>query len=354
MIALFFLAGLIFLLTGAHLLVDSATGMAARFGIPSLIIGLTIVAFATSAPEIAVSLDAALNGRAGLAIGNVVGSNIANILLIIGLSSIFSPIKLHERVAKQDLPIMVGISLAVYLLALDYRLGFLDGIVMLLLFCGFIIFQINQSRKQKASVEFKPPSGISKRHPLMQLLYLLAGLGLLVTGAQWLVDSSIAIARVWGFSELVIGLTIIAIGTSLPELATSMMAAWKKEPDISAGNVIGSNIFNLLLILGLVAVFSGDGLSVSRAALALDLPFMIAVSIACLPVFFTGLEITRWEGYLFVGYYAAYLLYLFLDSTQHELLPLFNTVMALFVAPITGATLLIFALRYWRNRRRKR
>lgn len=347
MTALLFLSGLVFLFVGAHLLVESSSGIAARLGIPSIIIGITVVAFATSAPEIAVSLDAAYGGRPGLAIGNVIGSNIANILLILGLSAAMTPVKLQRRIVWMDVPVMVGVSLAVYLLALDQRLSALDGLIMLLLFSGFMVFQIVEARKRKKLFDADRPAD-RKRKPIgMQLLILLAGLGLLIAGAHWLVDSSIEIARFWGLSELVIGLSIIAIGTSLPELATSLVAAWKNETDISAGNVIGSNIFNLLLILGLAAVLSRDGLPVSQAALALDLPFMIAVSIACLPIFFTGHEISRWEGYLFLGYYAAYLLYLFLDTTQHALLPIFNTVMALFVAPLTVVTLLILVYRNW-------
>lgn len=349
---LFFAAGIILLLGGAHLLVSSSSALAVRFGIPSIFIGVTIVAFATSAPEIAVSLDAVLEDRAGLALGNVLGSNIANILLILGLSAVIAPIKVTKRVVWLDIPIMILASAVLYLLALDQRLQPVDGIIMLVLFAGFMIFQIQQARKDRnnnTSTRDESRETEGKANPYLQGVLLLLGLALLGLGAHWLVDSAIVIARIWGLSELIIGLTIVAIGTSLPELATSVLAAGRNESDLSVGNVIGSNIFNILLVLGVSAFFSSDGLPISTAALSLDLPFMVAVSIACLPIFFTGHIIARWEGLVFLGYYAAYLLYLFLDATQHQYLELFNEVMLIFVVPITVMTLIILAARSWRR-----
>lgn len=349
---LFFAAGIILLLGGAHLLVSSSSALAVRFGIPSIFIGVTIVAFATSAPEIAVSLDAVLEDRSGLALGNVLGSNIANILLILGLSAVIAPIKVTKRVVWLDIPIMILASAVLYLLALDQRLQPVDGIIMLVLFAGFMIFQIQQARKDRnnnTSTRDESRETEGKANPYLQGVLLLLGLALLGLGAHWLVDSAIVIARIWGLSELIIGLTIVAIGTSLPELATSVLAAGRNESDLSVGNVIGSNIFNILLVLGVSAFFSSDGLPISTAALSLDLPFMVAVSIACLPIFFTGHIIARWEGLVFLGYYAAYLLYLFLDATQHQYLELFNEVMLIFVVPITVMTLIILAARSWRR-----
>lgn len=341
-------AGLIMLVAGAHFLVKGASGLAAGFGIPPIVIGVTVVAFATSSPEVAVSLDAAFSGKAEIALGNVIGSNVANILLIIGASAIISSIKVQHRIIWLDLPIMVGVTLLVYLLALDLVLDFWDGILLLVIFTGFIGFQIYVTLKsERTPIRAKDADGTSlKESPWIQSIFTLFGLILLVFGAQWLVESAITLARMWALSELIIGLTVVALGTSLPELATSVVAAWNKEADISVGNVVGSNIFNLLLVLALSAVFASGGLKVSSAALALDLPFLIAVSIACLPIFFTGHEIARWEGYLFLFYYAAYTLYLILDTTQHELLPLFSSVMYLFVVPITVVTLVVFGYRY--------
>ncbi|MDX1586329.1 MAG: calcium/sodium antiporter, partial [Balneolaceae bacterium] len=255
------------------------------------------------------------------------------------------------RVVWLDIPIMILASVVLYLLALDQRLQPMDGIIMLVLFAGFMIFQIHQARKDKNNhtVQDAGQEPKEKANPYLQGLLLLVGLALLGLGAHWLVDSAITIARIWGLSELIIGLTIVAIGTSLPELATSVLAAGQNESDLSVGNVIGSNIFNILLVLGISAFFSSSGLPISTAALSLDLPFMVAVSIACLPIFFTGHIIARWEGLVFLGYYAAYLLYLFLDATQHQYLDLFNEVMFLFVAPITVLTLVIFAVRSWKK-----
>lgn len=343
MIGVYFVGGLICLLGGAQLLVSSSSRLAVRFGVPAIFIGITVVAFATSAPEVAVSLDAILNGKSSLALGNVLGSNIANILLILGASALISPVAIQERIIWLDIPVMILVSVIIYLLSLDQSLGAIDGGILIVLFAGFMAFQIMQTRKERNQEvdELQEPKSLST-----QIVLMLSGLGLLVLGAHWLVQSAIDIARFWGLSELVIGLTIVAIGTSLPEIATSMFAAWKKEADLSVGNVIGSNIFNILLVLGITALFSSGDIKVTTAALALDFPFMVAVSIACLPIFFTGHKITRWEGGLFLGYYVAYLLYLFMDSTQHKLLPLFNNVMVLFVGPLTIITLAILAYRY--------
>lgn len=353
MTALHFFIGLACLLGGAHLLVQSSSGLAFRFGIPAIIIGVTVVAFATSAPEVAVSLNAVLNAQAGIALGNVLGSNITNILLILGLSTLISPIIIRRRVVWIEVPIMIAASVVVYGLALDGRLQIYDGVILLTLFALFIGFQIWQyyrgrkSQSNNDEIETGNPPSMG-----LQLFLLVAGLALLVFGSHWLVESAIVIARYWGLSELVIGLTIIAIGTSLPEVATSVLAAWQDEADLSVGNVLGSNVFNLLLVLGISAIFASDGLTVSDAALALDFPFMIGVSIACLPIFFGG-RIARWKGIVFLGYYAAYLLYLFLDSTQHRFLPLFSDIMALFVLPITLLTIVVIVYQHIKTEKAK-
>lgn len=348
MTAIYFVLGLAGLLGGAQLLVQSSSKLAFRFGIPSVVVGVTVVAFATSAPEVAVSLKAVLDGRSGLALGNVLGSNITNILLILGLSAVFSPIIIRRRVFHIDVPIVIGASVIAYLLALDGGLNRTDGLVLLVLFCGYLLFQLRQLRQgQKMSRQQDPAADKAVHSPVpLQLLLLLTGLALLILGSGWLVESAVAIARTWGMSELVIGLTIIAIGTSLPEIATSMVAAWQDEADLSVGNVLGSNVFNLLLVLGVCAVFADRGLPVSNAALALDFPFMIIVSLACLPVFFLDHRISRWEGAAFLGYYGAYLLFLFLDSTNHRYLPLFNTTMIAFVLPVTLFTIGVLGFRF--------
>ncbi|MDR8392192.1 calcium/sodium antiporter [Aliifodinibius sp. S!AR15-10] len=351
---LLFVLGLVFLLAGAQWLVDSSSGIAARYEIPPVFVGVVIVAFATSAPEVAVSLDAALAGEAAVALGNVVGSNIANILVILGISALLAPIAIRRRMVLLDVPIVIALSVLVYLLSLDGLLQLWEGAIMLVLFIGFIIFQVRQIQKESGPEETHSEGPPKVEHPLpVQIGIFVVGLGTLILGAHWMVDSAVEIARSLGMSELVIGLTIIAIGTSLPELATSVMAAFQGKQDLSVGNVLGSNIFNLLFVLGLSSVVS-NGFEVSEAAIALDLPFMVAVSIACLPIFFTGHRITRWEGGVFIFYYCAYLAYLFLDVTGHELLPRFNAVMIWFVVPITVLTLGVLATRAWYLNRLKK
>lgn len=344
---LLFVVGLIFLLVGAQWLVDSSSGIAARYQISPVFVGVVIVAFATSAPEVAVSLDAALAGEANLALGNVVGSNIVNILLILGVTAIIAPIAIRRRIILLDIPVLIAISALVYLFSLDGMLQFWEGALLLILFAGFVVFQLKQIQKDSAPNQPNAENPPQVDHPLtIQIAIFVVGLGTLILGAHWMVSSAVEIARAWGMSELVIGLTVISIGTSLPEVATSVIAAVKGEQDLSVGNVVGSNIFNLLLVLGLSVVVS-NGFAISGAAIALDIPFMVAVSIACLPIFFTGHRITRWEGAVFLFYYGVYLIYLFLDATGHELLPRFNTIMIWFVVPITVLTLGVLVTRAW-------
>ncbi|MDZ7773201.1 MAG: calcium/sodium antiporter [Balneolaceae bacterium] len=359
----FFVAGLALLFFGANLLVDSSSGMARRAGIPAVVVGATVVAFATSAPEIAVSLEAAMGGNSGLALGNVLGSNIANILFILGVSALVLPLRIRLSLIRVDIPVMIGVSLLVYLLALDGVLGAGDGAVLLALFLGFLALQVRQARSVTGEADAEgetaadPVPGIPGTGPsgaqaslLRQALLFVVGLAMLVLGATWLVDSSVSAARMVGLSDLVIGLTVVALGTSLPEAATSVAAAWKGEPDLTVGNVVGSNIFNLLLVLGLAALLDGGGLQVSPGALALDLPFVIAVSIVCLPFMIEGEQLDRWEGGAFLAFYLAYTLYLVLDATQHEYLPLFNNIMLVFVLPLTLAGLLVTGWRIWKER----
>ncbi len=345
-----FLAGLIALVAGAELLVRAASRLATSMGISPLVVGLTVVAFGTSAPEIAVSVGAAMDGRTGLAVGNVIGSNILNVLLILGLSALITPLVVNLQIIRQEVPVMIGASVLVVVLALDGRVGSGDATLLLALLVAYTVFLIVQSRG--APVEpariaagsdgARPkPSG----HWIVQLLLLLAGLMLLVMGSGWLVDAASVFARSLGVSDLVIGLTIVSAGTSMPEIATSVMAALRKERDIAVGNVIGSNIFNLLGCLGLSGLVAPQGLEISQAVLAFDIWVMLAVAVACLPIFVTGREIARWEGAVFVTYYLAYTGYLILSAQQHDALPFFSNVMLGFVAPLTVITLVVTLIR---------
>jgi cation:H+ antiporter len=345
-----FVLGLVLLISGAELLVRGASSLAAALRVSPLVIGLTIVAYGTSAPELAVSIQSGLAGQGDLALGNVVGSNIFNVLLILGLSATIAPLVVSRQLVRLDVPLMIGISFVFLLLALDGGIGRLDG---LLLFAGAIsytVYSLVQSRKQGVSAEAASDEA-SKKPPApwpVQVVLLLVGLGMLVLGSNWLVNGAVTFAQALGVSELIIGLTIVAAGTSLPEIATSVLASMRGERDIAVGNVVGSNIFNLLSVLGLTALVSPESIPVPPAALAFDIPVMLAVAVACLPIFFTGYVIARWEGLLFLGYYVAYTLYLILNATNRAALPLFETVMLAFVIPLTVVTLAVLALRAWR------
>ncbi|HLD67110.1 MAG TPA: calcium/sodium antiporter [Pseudomonas sp.] len=355
---LYLIAGLVLLVIGAELLVRGAAKLAARFGIPPLIIGLTVVAFGTSAPETAVSVQAALSGSGDLAIGNVLGSNIANVLLILGLTALIAPLIVSRQLIRLDVPIMIGASLAVYALAWDGSLSRLEGALLFAAVLAYTAFLIRSGRQDQAAEndefvqEFGPQTASKARAWLIDLALLGAGLGLLIGGSHLLVEGAVALARALGLSELVIGLTVIAVGTSLPELATSLLAALRGERDIAVGNIVGSNIFNLLCVLGLSALVSPLPLSVSPNALAFDFPVMIAVAVACLPIFFAGYRINRWEGLLFLAYYLAYTLYLALFATGRPFAQTFGDAMLGYALPLTAITLLVIAARAWHRQAR--
>ncbi|MFN9527068.1 MAG: calcium/sodium antiporter [Pseudomonadaceae bacterium] len=353
----YLIAGLVLLVAGAEVLVRGAAKLAAQFGIPPLIIGLTVVAFGTSAPETAVSVQAALDGSGDLAIGNVVGSNIANVLLILGMTALVAPLIVSRQLIRLDVPIMIGASLLTFGLAWDGSLSRLDGALLfagVLTYTGFLIYS---ARKDKGGEddEFAKEFGLDEVPKpyawAINLGLIIAGLVLLVTGSNFLVEGAVTLARALGISELVIGLTVVAVGTSLPELATSILAAIKGERDIAVGNIVGSNIFNLLCVLGLASLVSPAAISVSPNALAFDFPVMIAVAVACLPIFFAGYRINRWEGLLFLAYYVAYTLYLILSSTGRPFADVMGEAMLGYVLPLTAVTLVVIAARAWRKQR---
>ena len=344
------------LVAGAELLVRGASRLAAYVGIPPLIIGLTVVAYGTSSPEMAVSVKSGLQGNADIAVGNVVGSNIFNVMFILGISAMITPLLVSRQLIKLDVPLMILVSILAFLFGMNGVISRSEGVILFLGILLYTIFLIFQSRKERivSGDEFTREYGYKGRKPLVQwlfnLLLIVVGLIMLVYGAQLLVDGSISLARIMGVSDIVIGLTIVAAGTSLPEVATSVIASFKGERDIAVGNVIGSNIFNILGVLGLTAMVSPAGIPVAPAVLTFDLPVMLAVALACLPIFFTGGVISRWEGVLFFGYYIAYTLYLILRSANHDLLPLFSSVFSMFVIPITVLTLAIILIIHLRKK----
>jgi len=345
-----FVTGLATLIVGAKALVHGASKLALSFGISPLVIGLTIVSMGTSAPEVAVSVGAAAGGRTELAVGNVIGSNIFNVLMILGISALIAPLVVHAQLVRQEVPIMIGASVLLVALAIDGMIGRFESALLLALLIVYAGFLIVQSRRETQATreEFEqalPPAHAWDRHWLVQTGLVLSGLGLLVVGSDWLVEAAAAFARAFGMSELVIGLTIVAAGTSMPEIATSVTAALQGERDIAVGNVVGSNIFNILGCLGAAGLIAANGLPVPAAALAFDLWVMLAVVFACLPVFLSGREIARWEGAVFIGYYAAYTAFLVLAARQHDALPAFSAAMLSFVLPLTIVTLLVSMLR---------
>jgi len=354
----YLVAGLVLRVAGAEVLVRGAAKLAAQFGISPLVIGLTVVAFGTSAPETAVSVQASLNGSGDIAIGNVVGSNIANVLLILGMTALVAPLVVSRQLIRLDVPIMIGASLVTFGLAWDGELSRIDGALLFTAVVAYTLFLIISSRREKAAEvddEFAKEFGLdepAKPHAgLINAGLVIAGLVLLVVGSNFLVEGAVALARALGLSELVIGLTVIAIGTSLPELATSIMAAFRGERDIAVGNIVGSNIFNLLCVLGLASLVSPQAIGVSSNALAFDFPVMIAVAVACLPIFFAGYCIKRWEGALFLAYYVAYTLYLVLTSTGRPFAETFGDAMLGYALPLTAITLLVIAGRAWKTQR---
>jgi len=435
-----FLGGLILLVIGANTLVRGASKLALSFGISPLVVGLTIVAFGTSAPEVAVSVGAVLDGKTDIAIGNVVGSNIFNVLFILGISALIAPLVVNIQLIRQEVPIMLGASLLLLAFAFDGKLSFLEGGSLFGLLAAYTVFLVVQSRRetQAAKDEFADAvqpaeAGAWDSHWATQVGQIAAGLAALVFGSDYLVQASVSFAQAMGVSDLVIGLTIVAAGTSMPEVATSIAAAIKGERDIAVGNVVGSNTFNILgcvglsglasgaaglgiapsvlgsgwlvtaatafakalgvsdLVIGLTIVAAGTsmpevatsvmaaikgerdiavgnvvgsntfnilgclgisglaagsaGLGVPAAVLNFDIWVMLAVALACLPVFVTGREIARWEGGVFLLYYTAYVAYLILAAQQHDALGVFSGVMLSFVIPITVVTLVVVMLR---------
>ncbi|MBI3168185.1 MAG: calcium/sodium antiporter [Chloroflexi bacterium] len=353
---LLFLAGLIILIVGADLLVRGASRIAAAFGVSPLVIGLTIVAIGTASPEIAVSLQAAASGQGDLTLGNVLGSNIFNILFILGVTSIVAPIVIAEQLIRKDAPIMLGISLLTFALAFDGNLGWLDGAILLLGLVVYMVFALRQSKRESKAVqkefaqEFAPKEPRTTRNLVINVVFLIAGLGLLVLGSNWLVESATQIAKALGVSELMIGLTIVAVGTSLPEVATSVIAALKKESDIAVGNAVGSNIFNLLGVLGIGAVVAPDGIAVASRVLQFDLPVMVFVALVTLPVFYIDNRISRLEGGLLLSYYFVYLMYIILRTAESSVLAGARLFMLFFV-PVTFLALAVIAYRSMRAKR---
>lgn len=336
--------GLVALYYGANLLVDYAVKLAALIGISSLVIGLTVVAFGTSAPELMVNLAASVSGNTDIALGNIVGSNIFNVLFILGASAIICPLVVHQQLLWWDVPVMIFTSVLLWFFSSKGVLTSENGWVFLLLFFAYTLTLIWMSKKKKEEAEFDREY-VSKEAftwgAVMKLIaWIVLGLFILVVGSKFLVEGSVILARYLGVSELVISLTIIAAGTSLPEVATSFVAAMKKERDIAVGNILGSNIFNILAILGISSVVSPEGIPVPEVALNFDIPVMVAAAVVCLPIFFTGHQIYRWEGGVLLLYYVLYIVHVVMMSLNYSWLNNFRDAVLYFLVPLTVLALL--------------
>jgi cation:H+ antiporter len=343
-----FLAGLAGLAAGGELLVRGAAALAARAGISPLVIGLTVVSFGTSAPELVVSVVAAGGGRPEIAVGNVVGSNIFNVLVVLGLCALLRPLAVAQQLIERDVPLMVAASVIFWLFGLDGRLSRLEGGIFLAGLVAFTWFVVHAARAEAAGVraeydrELAPRARISTPRALVVTA---AGLALLVVGGRWLVAAATSMAQALGVDDAVIALTVVAVGTSLPEVATSVVATLRGHRDIAVGNAIGSNLFNLLGILGVSALVADGGLAIAPGIENFDLPVMVATALACLPLMLLGRRLGRIEGALFLLYYVAYTTYLVLSVREHAALPGYSKTMIEFVLPLTLITLIGLAAR---------
>ena len=345
MVIFWMIVGLVLLVAGAEVLVRGASNLATSWGISPLIVGLTVVAFGTSSPELAVSLKAVSAGQAGIALGNVVGSNIFNVLFILGLAALIAPLVVSRQLIRLDVPIMIGASVLVLIFSQNGMFSPWEGGMLFIGLLCYVAFLIVQGKKEGVAENSDTKPQQKSLHWSLNAGMVLVGLALLVQGSNWLVEGAVQIAVHFGVSEVIVGLTIVAAGTSLPEVVTSVMASIKGERDIAVGNVVGSNVFNLLGVLGLTSLLAPGGIQVTEAFSGFDVPIMVVVAFACLPIFFSGGVISRWEGAVLFGYYLIYTTYLVLASSHHDTLPLISSTLFYFVIPLTLLTLVVLALR---------
>jgi cation:H+ antiporter len=346
--------GLVGLAGGGELLVRGSVGLARIVRLSPMVIGLTVVAFGTSAPEFAVTYRSVSAGNPGISVGNVVGSNICNILLVLGISASLVPLAASKRLVRFDVPVMVGASVATWLLALDGRLGRWDGFFLFLALVTYTLWKLKHGRSEMNAIRHRGESSPQTKERLfpsvlLHLFFVGSGLCLLVMGAKWMISGSVSIAEAFGVQELIIGLTVVAVGTSLPEIVTSLMAIRNNERDLAVGNIVGSNLFNLLCVLGLTASIAPGGVPVPEEAIKFDMLVMIAVALACLPIFFTGREISRAEGGLFLFYFVVYIVFLILEAKGSQHLRTLEWVMGVFVLPLTVLTLGVTVYKGMRN-----
>ncbi|KTB74140.1 MULTISPECIES: calcium/sodium antiporter [Pseudomonas] len=340
------LSGLLLLLIGAELSVRAAVHLAAIFKVRPLLIGLTVVAMGTSAPQMAVSLQAAFADNTDIAVGSVIGGNIFNVLVILGLCALIIPLRVARQVLHIDIPLMIGACLLAIGLSWNGEFSKFDGALLLagLLVCLIVIIRQGGHTPRHGHAETT-----EKPRTFTRILMLAAGLLLLTAGGHLLVDASVVIAIHLGLSERIVGLTVIAIGTSLPALMTSLIAAFRGERDIAVGNVIGSNLFNLLGVLGVTALFAPVPLTISPNAMVFDLPIMLGVSLLCVPLFYSGYRIDRMEGLFLLSLYLTYGLHILAISTGMALAERLETKMLTLALPVLGVIVAWGTIRAWRR-----
>ncbi|APD49576.1 calcium/sodium antiporter [Synechococcus sp. CS-601] len=363
--------GILLLFGGGELFVQGSVALALLFGIPQLVIGLTVVALGTSTPELFVSLLSTLQGSDDLAVSNVVGSNIFNMMVVLGCSAVILPLRVQSRLVRRDVPILLAVSMAVWGMASAGRVTWQAGVALLVALVINTIWEIRTSREAKISEAADSQGGLSKEGGSEgdndldlgesdislkpALIKLVAGLAVLIWGSQILVKGATAIALGLGVSQTVIGLTIVSAGTSMPELVTSIVAALRGKGDLAIGNVVGSNLMNQMLILGSCAFLSGSrGLTVDPTMIQRDLPIMVATTLACLPIFWTGGVITRREGGILLGLYGLFLLEQVVPYVQPELSAPLQWFTLLVVVPAVVLLLVVQSAGYWRSEKRLR
>lgn len=319
--AAWFLVGLAALVFGAEVMVRGGAEVAARLGISPIVIGLTVVSIGTSLPELAVGVVAAREGSGALAVGNIAGTNVVNLLLILGLSALILPLAIAARTLRFELPVMAGAAVLMLMLSLDGVLSRVDGVILVAAAITYTVALIRITRRETHAVvdeydeAYAGAVAVRTRPTALHIVMMLGGIAIVVIGADWLVDGAVGMARGFGVSDALIGLTVVAIGTSAPELVTTVVSTLRGNRDIAIGNLLGSSIYNILLILGVTCVIAPDGLALPPTLVRIDIPIMVAVALVCVPIFVSGRRVSRGEGGTMVAAYAAYLVFLLAAQT---------------------------------------
>lgn len=348
--------GLALLAGGGEALVRGASGLGRRVGLSQAVVGLTVVSLATSAPEVAVSVDAVLTGVPDLALGNAIGSNTVNVLLVLGLGAVLAPIAVDRGLLRADLPVLLGASALLLLVCLDGRVSRLEGAVLLTGLAGYFAWCVLRDRRRAAQADAADATDATDGRPggrrvLLHAVLVLGGVAVLVLGADLLVSGGTGLAVDLGLSDLVVGLTVVAVGTATPEIITVVVASLRGQRDLALGTVVGSCTVNIGAVVGAAAVVDAGGLPVDPQALRFDLPVMLLATLLLVPLARTAARVSRGEGALLLVAFAAYLSYLLLAADEHEAAGLLGTALVTFAAPLVLVGLAIAVVRDARHRR---